>query len=196
MSFRNNHSFIALLMLSLFAFYGSVTAAEKLINDAWDDFYLGFGVGQSQFDKATFCGDVGRSCDLTEHSQKLFAGYEFNSFFSTEFGYMRYGEFELLQAGADKAMTEVDALFINSFLSYPIYKWISVFGKLGYNKWSSDGSLSNEGVFADNKGYDVSYGLGMSFSFGKDIGIRTEWERLSLDNDDSDSLTGSLVFSF
>ena len=104
--------------------------------------------------------------------------------------------YELLQAGADKAMTEVDALFINSFLSYPIYKCISVFGKLGYNKWSSDGSLSNEGVFADNKGYDVSYGLGMSFSFGKDIGIRTEWERLSLDNDDSDSLTGSLVFSF
>ena len=194
MSFRKKPDFSCLLIL--LAFGGHAISAEKVIDSGWGNLYLGIEIDQSTVDRTAICGRVGWTCDLKENSQKLLAGYEFNSFFSTEFGYMSYGDFELSGMGVNEVMTEVDTLFVNSFLAYPVFNWVSVFGKLGYNKWSSDSVLSDEEGLSDNKGYDVSYGLGMSFNFGQAIGIRTEWERLFLDEDESDSLTGSVFFRF
>ena len=196
MLFRKNLGSFYALMLLVLASYGDAMAAGKSVDSPWDDFYMGIGVGQSAFEQAAACDRIGRKCNLTETSKKLFAGYEFNSFFSTEFGYMSYGNFELSKTDANKGMIEVDVLFVNSFLSYPVFKWGSVFGKLGYSRWSSDSALLDEEGSSDNNGYDVSYGLGMSFSFSKDIGVRTEWERFYLDDGESDSLIGSIFFSF
>ncbi|MDG0996798.1 MAG: porin family protein [Gammaproteobacteria bacterium] len=192
MSFRKKNTVPCLLLSYFILLSGSTQAAE----DFWSDFYLGFAVGESELSRFDVCEQSAVQCDLKESSQKFFSGYEFNTFFSAEFGYMRYGGFELATNNESHLVTDIDSLFINSFLSYPVFEWVNVFGKLGLNRWSIKGDLFDKELSSNDLGYGISYGLGMNFSLSKSIGIRTEWERLFLDKNESDSLMGSVILSF
>ena len=192
MSFRKKNTVPCLLLSYFILLGGNIQAAEGF----WSDFYLGFAIGESELSQVDICKQSAVRCDLKENSQKLFSGYEFNTFFSAEFGYMRYAGFELAKNNENQLVTDIDSLFINSFWSYPVFDWVNVFGKLGLNRWSIDGDLFDKVLSPNDQGYDISYGLGMNFSLSKSIGIRTEWERLFLDKNESDSLMGSIILSF
>jgi opacity protein-like surface antigen len=43
---------------------------------------------------------------------------------------------------------------------------------------------------------DISFGLGLSYNFTRNLGVRAEWERFKLDDADADPLSIGIVWRF
>lgn len=148
-------------------------------------FYIGAGVGQSKAKDAcaTFQSQgLTGSCDDTDTAGKLFLGYQFNQNFAVEGAYVDLGKVTgsgtvsgVPVSGEAKAKTwQLVAVGI-----VPLANNFSLFGKLGAHRWDADASASASGSTstASDKGTDVTYGLGGSYEFSKNLGLRLEWER-------------------
>lgn len=195
-------------------FSGSTWAIEP----GW---YIGAGAGQSSikdFDDACdfLSNDLSvpvSSCDDEDTAWKAFAGYQFNSNWAFEAGYLDLGEGSLktgVVAGASaKATWEADGFNFMAVGSYPINDMFSLSAKAGGFWWESDLKVSgSDGVnpisYSDDDGkVDFGYGLGGRVDFNKNLAARIEWEKyLNVGGDehtgesDVDVISASIMYKF
>jgi OmpA-OmpF porin, OOP family len=133
---------------------------------------------------------------------KVFGGYMFNRHFGVEGAYVNLGEasysgdfFGLPVTGGK---VEVSGFNVAALGSYPITEQFSVFGKIGLFIWESEASDTTGGLPFSNQadGTDISFGLGVGYSFTRNLGLRAEWERFKLDDVDADLISLGVVWRF
>lgn len=109
--------------------------------------YVGAGVGSSKNDNR-------------EDSWKLYGGYQFNPTWGVEAAYTDLGKYR----GAD-----VESWSIAGTGTMPLNERWSLIGKLG--------ASANRPEFAGSSDHtDVLVGLGVGYSFSKNVGMRLEYE--------------------
>ncbi|MGH8692495.1 MAG: outer membrane beta-barrel protein [Burkholderiales bacterium] len=170
--------------------------------------FVGGSIGQSDIENSIATSGpngpliTSGTVDGKDTAFKVFGGYMFNQHFGVEGAYVNLGEasysgtfFGLPVTGGT---VEVTGLNVAALGSYPVTPEFSVFGKIGLFVWESNASDTTGGLPFSNTadGTDLSFGIGVGYSFTRNLGVRAEWERFKLDNVDADLLSIGLVYKF
>jgi OmpA-OmpF porin, OOP family len=138
--------------------------------------FVGGSFGQSKLDCDT-SGVPGASCDDSDTAWRVFGGYQINRHFAVELGYSTLGEATASAPGIT-ATVEAKAFDLVAVGILPINQQFSVFGKLGMYQADSDLSSNTPLIgSASDKNTDVTYGVGLQYDFGKNLGLRGEWQQ-------------------
>ncbi len=153
--------------------------------------YVGFGVGMSAHDVQGDDNDTGF---------KIFGGGLFNQNFGAELSYVDLGQFQDvgIPGFAPPSTVEASAWALHGIGRWPFMdNQAAIFGKLGAT-WSMV-----EANNTDDSSFDLTYGIGASYDFKQNLGVRAEWERYAMGNNDAlrdetdfDLFSASLVVRF
>lgn len=193
----------------------SVAPLSYAAGNGW---YIGASVGQSEFDlgsgaelDALLLTDGITSTTTTDDSDtgwKLFGGFAFSENFAVEAGYVDFGESEFnttvtapaIAAGVYNTAVETTSFYVDLVGTVPVTDSFNVFGKVGFNRWDVEGTISvpgfGSGTILEDDGNDVTYGVGASYSFTDSVAVRGEWERFDIDGEDMDLLSLGIQYSF
>jgi len=165
--------------------------------------YLGGSLGQAKYAGGAPCPG---ECDNADTAWRIFAGYQFNRYFSTELGYADLGQTSArnIFAGGgitffttgtlDSAVTAWDLVGVGAL---PLSERFSLFGRLGMYQADVKNRRSNQSFsssFGPSPGSPigapvvaessvnpsgVAAGLGARYDFTRHLGVRAEWQRYS-----------------
>jgi OOP family OmpA-OmpF porin len=165
--------------------------------------YLGGSIGQSDIDDEITSGLItSGSADGKDTAFKIFGGYMFNRNFGVEGAYVDLGEVSYSgffgAAPVTGGSVEVTGLNISAIGAYPVNEQFSVFGKIGLFMWEAEASDTTGGApfSASDDGADVSFGVGVSYNFTRNLGVRAEWEMFKTDDADATLLSVGVVWRF
>lgn len=166
--------------------------------------YVGVSAGRSRIDLD--CAGT-TSCDRTDTGAKIFGGYMFMPNFGAEIAYYDLGKAEV--TGVDSTLGTVSgSLRGKSFGVFGVaaapFGPFSVFGKLGAvsTKAEVEASSTSLGLGGSDseRHTNVGWGLGASYEFTNNIGVRAEFERMRVefadDKDDVDLITVGVHYRF
>jgi OOP family OmpA-OmpF porin len=185
---------ITLLLVGL-AVFGPARADEAT------GFYLGGSIGQSDFKDA--CEGLS-SCDDSDTAWKAFAGYSFNQYFGVEGGYIDFGEVTGSDAGVTGSV-EGTGITAHAVGSIPIWNGLSLIGRIGAVFWDAEASLTSGATTleASDDGISLAVGAGVQWMFGRNFGLRAEYELFDGIGDDSTTgesdihvISAGIVFKF
>jgi OOP family OmpA-OmpF porin len=178
-------------------------SAMLFAGQASAQFFIGGSIGSSDMDDEITAGLItSGTVDAKDTGYKIFGGYMFNRNFGIEGAYVNLGEvsysgsFGALPVTGGKV--EVDGFNIAALGAYPINEQFSVFGKIGLFLWDASASDTTGGApfSASTDGTDVSFGIGASYQFTRNLGARAEWELFKTDNADATLLSVGVVWKF
>ncbi|NJD36136.1 MAG: hypothetical protein FIA96_15125 [Betaproteobacteria bacterium] len=174
--------------------------------------------GASDIDRELIAAGVtglASSVDDTDTGYKLQVGYNFTKNWGIEGGYVDLGEMTYKATGrigavaaSAKARAEVTGWNIAGVGTLPINEQFSLFGKLGaiYADVDVKATATGGGISASDHAsttdWKANFGVGATYKFNKQWGMRAEWERFDNlgDNNtgktDVDLLSVGVVFSF
>lgn len=166
-------------------------------------FYVGGSVGRSDADDSNAVPDLitSGSVDGTDTGFKIFGGYQFNPYFGLELAWVDLGTAKYSGSFSGFPVTggsvKTQGFNFSAVGTYPFGSGFAVFGKVGAFAWESKQNDVTAGTPFSNKesGGDVSFGVGASYDFTKNIGIRAEWERFKAVGD-IDLLSVGLAYKF
>jgi OOP family OmpA-OmpF porin len=166
-------------------------------------FYVGGSVGRSDADDSNAVPDLITSgtVDGKDSGYKIFGGYQFNPYFGLELAWVDLGTASYSGSFSGLPVTggtvKTSGFNFSAVGTWPVGAGFALFGKVGAFAWESRQSDVTGGAPFSTKenGGDVSFGLGASYDFTKNIGIRAEWERFKAVGD-IDLLSVGLVYKF
>ena len=179
---------------------GLVLSGPARADDA-TGFYLGGSFGQSDFKDA--CEGL-NNCDDSDTAWKAFAGYSFNQYFGVEGGYIDFGEASVNDVSLT-ASAEAWGITAHAVGSIPIWQGLSLIGRLGAVFWDSEvsGTIGGIPAEASDDGISLAAGVGVQWMFGRNFGLRAEYELFDGIGDDSTTgetdiyvLSAGIVFKF
>ena len=167
-------------------------------------FYAGISIGQSDVGNEIAIPGLITSgqVDGKDTAWKLFGGYMFSRNFGAELSYIQLGDTSYSGTFFGSPVTggnvEVSGFNVSAIGSFPINPQFSLFGKIGFFMWDAEASDRTGGVpfSAKTDGTDLSFGLGATYNFSRNLGVRAEWERLKVEDADADLLSIGLVYRF
>ena len=129
--------------------------------------------------------------EATINAVNLRGGVEFNALLGAEFeAAFGLGAEDL--DSIDGAEIEVENQFSGFFVGrYPVLPRAEVLGRIGYT--TGELQTSNSGVTSDAEIDGLAFGVGGEYMFTDAFGLRTDYTRIEVDNDDLDG--GINVFS-
>ena len=136
--------------------------------------YIGGSLGQSNF-KAD-CG--GASCDKKDTSFRLFGGYQFTPNIAAELGYTDLGKLKVDLGPLGSGDIGATAWDLSGVFSWPIQQF-GVFGRLGVARVEAKPGGALGGDSATKSG--LTWGLGGSYDFNRNLGLRLEFQRFRAD---------------
>lgn len=165
--------------------------------------YVGASFGQSDIDQEITTGliDSG-TVDARDTGWKIFGGYMFSRNLGLEVAYVNLGEVSYSGTFGGFPVTggkvEVTGFNVAALGHLPINEQFSLFGKIGLFTWDAEASDTTAGVpfSAAADGTDISFGLGVSYSFTRNFAVRAEWEMFQTDEADATLLSIGAVFRF
>ena len=170
-------AFIAAGLLGLLAPAAHAQSDMKLRMDS--GFYVGAGIGRAE--QRGFCS--GLACDAKDFSWNIFAGYQVNRHFAIELGYADFGKATasgFVPPGLTPAAvsTETTALELLGIAAVPLTDSFSLYAKAGFFRYDSEGTGTG-GLLAsaNEKGTEVTFGLGAEYLITRNVGARLEWQR-------------------
>jgi OOP family OmpA-OmpF porin len=113
---------------------------------------------------------------------KILGGYQFHRNFAGEFSYANL---------FDKNGVELTAWELVVVGLYPVGNNLSIMGKLGFAMWDVDA-----GFFGSRDGTDLTFGLGVQYDLNPKLGIRGQWQRYDIDDNDADLFSIGLIYRF
>jgi OmpA-OmpF porin, OOP family len=180
-------------------------------------FYLGGGVGESEFNDLSelraACATVGANCsvDDTDTGFKVFAGYRFARYIAFEGGYIDMGE-SVADATVPVTATanlSAEGGFVAILPQIPVGTVGTIFGRVGLSAVKAELTASGAGQsFRDSSGAAaLVLGFGGEVHLSEQVSIRAEWERHSFDEaldiagveieaPDIELISASLIFRF
>ena len=176
--------------------------------------YIGIGFGQSNFDSGVSNLTGTAKLDDTDTGFKLFAGYQFNNYFSLEGHYADFGEASLTGNTGDtfvidgttyaftannvSVKSEPTSLGLSAVLRYPVTQSIEPFAKVGIHSWDVDGAVTSTAgnVTTSDSGADALFGIGVNVAITDSLSARLEAERYNFDDDDLDFISIGLQYNF
>ncbi|MCK4586800.1 MAG: outer membrane beta-barrel protein [Gammaproteobacteria bacterium] len=148
--------------------------------------YAGISLGNASPEDSAFDSAVG---------WKLFGGYEVNNNLAIEGGYTSFGEMDGPTIFGFSTSVEPTGFELAAIGSYPINDQFSFFGKLGFLAW--DFKVNIDGLGSDSTtGTDIFFGLGGKYNLSNNLDLRATWERYTVEGDNIDLLSASVVYSF
>ena len=129
-------------------------------------YYLGGTAGTGHW--RSMCQNA-PTCDDSNTTLGVFAGYRINPIFSVELGFRNYGMVHASTASVKGKGWEIDGL-----ASWPVFEHFSVFGKLGIKRAvvKGDGTLTG----AKETNYGPTYGVGVQYELTAAWALRGEWQ--------------------
>ncbi|HEX9684317.1 MAG TPA: outer membrane beta-barrel protein [Burkholderiales bacterium] len=190
---------IKLVAAALLALGGLVAASQT----AAQGFYIGGSVGKSDFDDDNAIPDLitSGSVDGSDTGFKIFGGYQFNQHFGVELAWVDLGKAGYSGTFSGLPVTggtvETSGLNLSAVGILPLGSGFALFGKAGFFAWESKAKDVTGGLPFSGKedGTDLSLGIGASYDFTKNFGIRAEWERFKAVGD-IDLLSVGIVYKF
>ncbi len=183
---------------SVLAIAGALAASQ-----ASAQAYLGGSIGQSDVDDEITNGLItSGSVDGKDTAFKIFGGYMFNRNFGVEGAYVDLGEVSYSGSFGGAPVTggkvEINGFNVSAVGAFPVNEQFSVFGKIGLFIWDADASDTTGGMpfSASADGTDVSFGVGVNYSFTRNLGVRAEWEMFKTDDGDATLLSAGVVWKF
>lgn len=180
-----------------------LASAMLFAGQASAQFFIGGSVGKSDMDDEITAGLItSGTVDAKDTGYKIFGGYMFNRNFGIEGAYVNLGEVSYSGSFGASPVTggkvELDGFNISALGAYPVNEQFSVFGKIGLFLWDAAASDTTGGVpfSAKTDGTDVSFGIGASYSFTRNLGVRAEWELFKTDNADATLLSIGVLWKF
>lgn len=165
--------------------------------------FLGASIGQSDIDEEIASGLItSGSVDGKDTAWKLFGGYMFSRNLGLEVGYASLGEAsyegEFFGDAVTGGKVEVSGFNVAVIGNLPLSERFSLFGKLGLFIWEAEASDTTAGLpFSDaSDGTDISFGIGLSYDFTRQLGMRAEWEMFQIDEVEASLLSVGLVWRF
>jgi OOP family OmpA-OmpF porin len=145
--------------------------------------YVGGSVGMTDYSLDECIGD----CDKTDIGGKIFGGYMFTPNIGAEISYNSFGKAKINVPGAG---AELKSSGFGAFLvgQYPIDNW-RLFGKLGFAWLDTELSVTAPGFFVGDESdssTDFAFGLGVTYMFTKNFGVRGEYENFKYSFEDID----------
>lgn len=188
-----------------------VLAGSLVANDK--NQYAGFSYGQGKAN--TNVNAITASLDEKDNGYKIFGGYKFNKYFSTELFYTDLGSASLsgnngdtfsyegstYQFIANSASLTFDAKTIGlaGVASYPLHKYFEPFVKIGLHRYDLKATVSGTNFSASESdtGTDIVYGLGFNIPINESFDIKTEYEKYNLDEyNDTRFLSVGIAYKF
>lgn len=168
---------------SLFGGSGESSMAEGAL-------YGGASIGQATYR----CTTTNEDCD--SDGWKIFAGYKLNQNMAIEGAYYNLGEdtaeYNHTTYGKMHASAKSTGIGLTGVYTQPVADNFEVFGKLGAMFWDVEGELSQTvngtkvSASDEEDGTSVLFGLGASYKFNDNWGVRGEWERYTAEYEDMD----------
>jgi OOP family OmpA-OmpF porin len=123
---------------------------------------------------------------------KVFAGYEFNRYFSLEGGYFNLGHFgytaTTVPDGTLNGDIRIQGLNIDPVLSLPITRKFSAFARAGLTYAQSKDAFNGTGFVSvtspspRKEAFNYKFGGGLQYDFTRKVGMRLEAERYRIDD--------------
>jgi OOP family OmpA-OmpF porin len=184
-----------------------------------DKFYVEAGWSQLEADFSSVWTNV----DDSDDTYRLTLGFDVNENFSVEGGVIGSTEVSAtLPTGSytvegisgtvtansnPTAVAEADEMFmLGGKFSLPVNADFSLYAKAGLIWWDVDyrltsGSITHSGttytsLWYSDDGSDPYFGVGAAYEFSDNLGVRADWLRTEIDDDDIDMLTASLAYKF
>jgi OmpA-OmpF porin, OOP family len=138
--------------------------------------YLGGSIGQSSMD-IEGCGGV-VSCDDKDTAWRILGGYQINRNFAVELGFHQLGDASASFPGG-RVDFEANAIELVGIGAVPLANNFAVYAKAGFYRGETEATGSNVAGPIDMKetNTDITYGVGVQYSFNPKFGIRAEWQR-------------------
>lgn len=135
------------------------------------------------------------SLDDEDFGFKIHAGYRINPYFAVEGGYVDLGEIKADSVvsggnpGTINSTLDNDGFFLGALGGYPISDEFFAYAKAGLIFWDGEAesranlvSGSSRASSSDD-GTDFAFGLGASYRFSEQVGVRVDWDRYQLGGD-------------
>jgi OOP family OmpA-OmpF porin len=146
-------------------------ADEERRAPTWaDQLYLGFNIGQAQWRPGCPAGVA--SCDDTNTSLGVFAGYQINSILSAEAGYTNLGKVTFGGASIKGDAWEASGVAMLA-VGHPFPERLSLYARLGGYRANLKGNAGTGK--ATNS--ELTYGAGTQYEVTPKIAVRAEWQR-------------------
>lgn len=154
-------------------------------------FYAGFGAGKSTGDQADACDANDWKC----YNWKAYGGYQVNQTFGVEGNYYNL----LDEEAADGASTKSTAYSVAATAGMPVMEGARVFGKVGMYSSTTDketiDTKTSEKITTSTDDKGTLFGVGASYKFTSNLGVRGEYEHFKGDETSSGIVSGGLTFS-
>jgi OOP family OmpA-OmpF porin len=176
MSFKKK-GVIALVALAGVA-ASSASVAQAVQDRGW---YAGGSLGTTEDNE----GCPTSSCDLKDAGWKIFGGYRMNRNVAFEGAYTDLGSFTAggtfagLPANVNVDVTSFSAAALGIL---PLGgDRFSLFGKAGlsFTKFDGSGSVGSFSGSSRDDETELLWGLGATYHFSRNLGVRAEWERFN-----------------
>lgn len=203
--------------------YGDTASSFADYELGTSNFYMGLGLGRSKAgewsDPSAFyrtSAAVGGqstsvSIDDTNLGWKVYGGYSLNKNIGIEAGFVDFQDvvsntgFTLPTARSVYTDQKHEAWTLAAVGTLPIFKDISLIGKLGMASWKSKmkaqrivpGALTQAAAeIVGKEGADLFYGAGLGYEILDGLSLRAEWERFDIDDQNVDLLSAGFTVKF
>lgn len=166
--------------------------------------YFGGSLGASDFDDDIASGLItSGSVDGSDTGLKLFGGWRFGPHVGAELAFLslgsaRYGG-EFFGTPVTGGKIDLWGYNVAAVLSFPVGQRAAIFGKLGLFLWESEvGDVTGGVAFSETvRGWDSgSFGIGVEWSFARNLSLRAEWEQFPVGSSDVRLLSAGVQYNF
>lgn len=167
-------------------------------------FYAGASLGVAKAKDACDLSGTGfaGSCDDTDQSWNIFAGYQFHPNIAVEVGYVDLGDVKAAGAigGAPvNVRGEAEAFELVGVGSYLVAPNISIYARVGVFRWDQKGGARIGGApfRTSDEGTDFTGGIGAQYRFTRNVAARLEWQHYNdVGGADVNILRAALRYNF
>jgi len=212
-------------MRFIFAFVTSALLASAPAFAADDSgFYVGAGLGtfslQSEaisLDAGGLEVDTGRDFDGSDFAFKILGGWQWNKYIAFEAEYFdggnpddkfdfSYSDPEVEFDGQLTVEAETTGWIFSALGIWPLGDSFNLFAKLGFVMWDVEGrgvikvpdfDIQESGSLGSESGTDFAWGLGGTWNFTDNMGVRAEYQQFELDEFNNVNLaSASFIYKF